>query len=306
MKAVVYTRPGSPDVLQLEEVEKPIPSEDEILVSVYATTVTPGDCNLRRFPIPVLFWLLMRVLYGVRRPRGRILGSDVAGDIEAVGKDVNLFRKGDRVFASTEMSFGANAEYVSMPEAGVVAKKPANMTYEEAAAVPFGALAALFFLRKGGIQRGQRVLINGASGGVGTFAVQLAKAFGTDVTGVCGTANLELVRSLGADEAIDYTKEDFTESGELYDLIFDAVGKSSLSECREVLPPYGTYVTTQEGLARHSKEDLVFLRELIEAGKIRSVIDRRYSLEKIAEAHRYVETGHKTGSVVIHVEHGDG
>jgi len=302
MKAIVYTRPGPPDVLRLQEVETPAPNEHEILIRVRATTVTPGDCNLRRFPVPVLFWLLMRTLYGVRRPKNRILGSDLAGDVEAVGDDVTLFREGDPVFASTEMSFGAHAEYVCMPEGGVVAPKPSNMTYEEAAAVPFGALAALFFLREGDIQSGQRVLINGASGGVGTFAVQLAKALGTDVTGVCGTANLDLARSLGADTVIDYTKEDFTAGEARYDLIFDAVGKSSLSECRKVLTANGTYVTTQQGLARHRKENLVFITGLIEAGKIRTVIDRRYPLEQTARAHAYVETGHKTGSVVITVD----
>ena len=301
MKAIVYTRPGPPDVLRLQEVETPAPNEDEILIRVRATTVTPGDCNLRRFPVPVLFWLLMRVLYGVRRPKNRILGSDLAGDVEAVGDDVTLFNEGDQVFASTEMSFGAHAEYVCMAEGGVVAPKPSNMTYEEAAAVPFGALAALFFLREGDIQSGQRVLINGASGGVGTLAVQLAKALGTDVTGVCGTTNLELVESLGADEVIDYTKEDFTEGRQRHDLIFDAVGKSSLSACKRVLSPNGTFVTTKKGLAKHCQEDLVFVKGLVEAGKMRAVIDRRYPLEETAEAHRYVETGHKTGSVVIAV-----
>jgi NADPH:quinone reductase-like Zn-dependent oxidoreductase len=306
MKAIVYTRPGPPDVVRLQEVETPAPNEDEILIRVHATTVTPGDCNLRRFPVPTLFWLLMRILYGVRRPRNRILGSDLAGDVEAVGRHVTQFKEGDQVFASTEMSFGAHAEYVCMPEGGVVAAKPSTMTYEEAAAVPFGALAALFFLREGDIQSGQRVLINGASGGVGTLAVQLSKALGTDVTGVCGTTNLELVKSLGADEVIDYTREDFTEGGKLYDLIFDAVGKSSLSQCKRVLSPNGTFVTTQQGLARHRQEDLVFLKELIEMGKMRAIIDRRYPLEETAEAHRYVETGHKTGSVVITVAHPSG
>jgi NADPH:quinone reductase-like Zn-dependent oxidoreductase len=303
VKTIVYTKSGSPDVLQLVELEKPTPKDDELLIRVHATTVTSGDCNLRSFRFPALFWLLMRIMYGVRKPKRPIPGSELAGEIEAVGKDVERFEEGDQVFGSTGMSFGANAEYVCMPEEGVVAIKPINMTDEEAAAVPFGALTALFFLRdEGHIQSGQRVLVNGASGGVGTFAVQLAKYFGAQVTGVCSTTNLELVRSLGADRVIDYTQEDFTQGGGPYDLIFDAVGKTSKSNCEKVLAPNGSFVTTKTGLTEDSKEDLIFLKELIEAGEIRSVIDRRYPLEQTAEAHRYVEKGHKKGSVVITVE----
>jgi NADPH:quinone reductase-like Zn-dependent oxidoreductase len=299
MRAIVYEKSGPPEVLQLKDLEKPAPADDDILIRVHATTVTSGDCNLRSFGSPFLFWLMMRILYGVKRPKQPIPGSELAGEIEAVGKGVRLFEAGAQVFGSTGMRFGANAEYVCMPEDGVVAMKPANVTYEEATAVPFGALTALFFLRQGDIQSAQRVLINGASGGVGTFAVQLARHFGTEVTGVCSTRNLELVKSLGADEVVDYTQENFTESGELYDLIFDAVGKSSLSDCKKALTPNGTYVTTARGLAKDRKEDLAFLKELIEAGEIRAVIDRRYPLEGIVEAHRYVDEGHKRGSVVI-------
>ena len=302
MRAAIYPKSGPPEVLEVIEIDRPVPKDNEVLVRVHATTVTSGDCNMRSFKMPFLFWLLMRIMHGARRPERPIPGSELAGEIEAVGASVTRFRPGDPVFASTGMAFGANAEYLCMPGDGVVALKPANMTYEEAAAVPFGGLSALYFLRKGHIQSGQKVLINGASGALGTYAVQLAKHFGAEVTGVSSTNNLELVESLGADAVVDYTKEDFTQGATRYDLIFDAVGKRSASECRRALAPNGTFVTSSAGLVQDCAEDLIFLKGLIEAGEIRPVIDRRYPLEQIAEAHRYVEGGHKRGNVVITVE----
>jgi NADPH:quinone reductase-like Zn-dependent oxidoreductase len=294
MRAVPFKGSGSADQLELAEVPKPAPEPNEILVRVHAATVTRGDVALRKVP-----FLLAR-LFGFRRKA--MLGHEFAGEIESVGAEVTRFKEGERVFGTTTgLTTGSYAEYICVPEEGVLATVPANISYEEAAPVPIGGLTALHFLREGDVGSGKKVLVYGSSGSVGTFAVQLAAHFGARVTGVCSTSNVDLVKSLGADEVVDYTQQDFTEAGQTYDVIFDAVGKISPRQSKKGLAGNGSYVSIRSSIAKEKTEDLLVLRDLMEAGEVKAVIDRRYPLEQIPEAHRYVEKGHKRGNVVITV-----
>ncbi len=307
MKAVVYEKYGPPEVLQIKEVEKPIPKEDEVLIKNYATTVHVGDTRMRSFRVPKLYWLPMRLFLGITKPKRTILGMEVSGIIESVGKDVKEFKEGDEVFALTGFGGGGYAEYSSIraingdEKNGMVVIKPFNLTYEKAAAVPAGALTALLHIQKVNVQKGKKILIYGASGSVGTYAVQIAKYYGGEVTGVCSTSNLELVKSIGADKVIDYTKEDFSKSGEIYDIVFDAVYKTSKSKCKNILKDNGIFDSSHSKIPEPKTKDLIFIKELIEKNKLTPVIDKTYPMEQIVEAHRYVDKGHKKGHVIIKI-----
>ena len=302
MRAVVCTRYGPPEVLQLRDMPKPVPKNNEVRLRICATAVTASDCIVRAFNVPLQFKLPMGFALGFRKPRNPILGLVLAGEVESAGRDVTLFKPGDQVYGFTAFRFGAYAEYKCLPETAVLALKPSNVTYEVAAAVPYGGLLALYFLKKAGIESRRRILVYGASGAIGTSAVQLAKHFGAEVTGVCSTTNLDLVKSLGADAVIDYTKEDFTQNGVRYDLIFNAVGtRKAKLQALGSLTPGGSHITVDDSSPKMRAEDLVFLAGLVEAGRLKPVIDRTYPLEQIVDAHRYVDKGHKKGNVVVAV-----
>jgi NADPH:quinone reductase-like Zn-dependent oxidoreductase len=308
MKAVVYEKYGPPEVLQHKEVEIPTPLDDEVLIKNHATTVHVGDTRMRGFRVPTVYWLPMRLFLGLRRPKRKILGMEVAGIIESVGRDVKDFKKGDEVMALTGFDGGGYAEYSSVhaingdEKKGMVVSKPANISFEEAAAVPAGALTALLHMQKVQVHKGKKILIYGASGSVGTFAVQIAKYYGGEVTGVCSTSNVDLVKSIGADKVIDYTKEDFTASGEVYNIVFDAVFKLSRSQAKKVLKDGGVFDSSHQKIPGPKTKDLVFVKELIEKNKVKPVIDRTYPLQEIVEAHRYVDDGHKKGNVVVTIQ----
>jgi len=324
MKAIVHTKYGPPDELQLLEVEKPVPGDNEVLIKIHATTVTTTDCNARNFTfVPPSFMFFARIMFGFKKPRIKILGIDLAGEIEAIGKDVKLFKAGDHVFGSPGTKFGGHAEYVCVPENGALAIKPADLSWEKAAAISLAGNTALFFIRDlAKIQSGQKILIHGAAGAIGTYAVQLAKYYGAEVTGVCSTTNAEMVKSLGAEKVIDYTKDDFTKSDEKYDFVFNVVGKTTFSQCKGILKPKGIYLDNmmevkdflkvlwtsivggkkiKGGVSTERAENLKFFIELIESGKLKPVIDRSFPIEKTAEAFHYVEQGHKKGNVIITV-----
>jgi NADPH:quinone reductase-like Zn-dependent oxidoreductase len=306
MTAVICTKYGPPEVLQLREVEKPAPGNNEVLIKIYATSVTASDCIIRGFTLPLKMWIPARLALGLTKPRKSILGLVLSGEVEKTGENVKQFKKGDKVFAHTLFQFGAYAEYICLTETCAIAPMPSNTTFEEAAAIPFGGTLALYYLEKANIQKGQKVLIYGASGSIGTSAVQLARRYRAEVTGVCSTANLELVRSLGADMVIDYTEEDFTNTGKQYDLIFDAVGKKKSSHLlyKKALNPNGKYISVDDdnpGKHPVCAANMVILKELTEKGILKPVVGRIYPLDQIVEAHRYVDKGHKKGNVIITV-----
>jgi NADPH:quinone reductase-like Zn-dependent oxidoreductase len=307
MKAVICTKYGPPEVLQVSEIEKPTPGNNEVLIKIFATSVTASDCIIRGFKLPLAQWIPARLALGLTKPRKSILGLILSGEVEKTGDRVKQFKKGDKVFAHTFLRFGAYAEYTCIPETCAIAYMPSNTSFEEAAAIPFGGTLALYYLKKANIRRGQKVLIYGASGAVGTSAIQLARYFGAVVSGVCSTANLELVKSLGADTVIDYTREDFTDNGKQYDLIFDAVGKKKSSHLlyKKALNSNGNFISVDNGNPGERavcKENLIILKKLTEQGIIKPVVDKIYSLDQIVEAHRYVDKGHKKGNVIITVK----